>query len=147
MKHALRSVPVLLTIFFVVWGSSSASAQCTREGLKGFIEKYFAALEAHNASSLPLASTMKFTENGKELAVGKGFWETGGKPLLKRSLIDTQKCGTHTQAVMEENGRPILYGFRLKIDNEKITEIESIIAREKEFAFNAKGVLATKDQD
>ena len=101
----------------------------------------------HNASSLPLASNVKYTENGVELAVGAGFWQTAGKPLLRRGLVDTLKCGTHTQAVMQENGKPILYGFRLKVDNARITEIESIIAREKEFAFKVDGVLATKDQD
>jgi hypothetical protein len=43
--------------------------------------------------------------------------------------------------------RPILFANRLKTDNGKITEIETIIAREKDFAFNAQGVLQTKDQD
>jgi hypothetical protein len=43
--------------------------------------------------------------------------------------------------------RPILYGVRLKVENQKITEIESFVARETEFAFNAANVLETKDQD
>jgi hypothetical protein len=155
-------------------GIANAQTACTREALKGTIQKYFAALEAHNPSSLPLASNVKFTENGVEMAIGEGFWKTAGKPLLKRDLIDTLKCGTHSNVVMEEKyiapkvavpaakpmfpgmevklpadgtNRPILFGVRLKVENEKITEIETIVAREAEFAFNAAGVLATKDQD
>ena len=43
--------------------------------------------------------------------------------------------------------QPILFGVRLKVEIDKITEIETIVARETEFAFNAAAVLATKDQD
>jgi hypothetical protein len=177
MIHALRLMRLSGMICLAVLGCSlaaNAQSACTRDSLKGYIQKYFAALEAHNPSGLPLASNVKYTENGVELAVGKGFWETAGKTLLKRDLIDTQKCGTHSNVVIEEKyiapktaapapkamfpgmevklppdgtNRPILYGVRLKIENEKISEIETFVARETEFAFNAAGVLATKDQD
>jgi hypothetical protein len=179
MKSVFRLALLGGIICFVVLGSTVALAQSkgpaySREDLKGYIQKYFAALEAHNASGLPLASNVKYTENGVEVAVGQGFWQTAGKVLLKRDLIDTLKSGTHSQAVLEEKykapkiaapapkqmfpgmevklppdgtNRPILYGVRLKIENEKISEIETFIARETEFAFNAAGVLATKDQD
>jgi hypothetical protein len=164
--------------FFMAWGGNiAANAQsddtaCSREALKGFIDKHFAALEAHDPSGLPLASYVKYTENGVEKAIGEGFWQTAGKTLLRRDLIDTRQCGTHSNVVIEEKfdpatvgqpmalpgvkpkplpekgtPRPIMFGIRLKVENEKISEIETIIARESEFAFNADGQLATKDQD
>ncbi len=43
--------------------------------------------------------------------------------------------------------RPILFGVRLRVEGGRISEIESIIAREMEFAFDAEGALATKDQE
>ena len=43
--------------------------------------------------------------------------------------------------------RPILFGVRLRVENRKISEIETIIAREGDYIFNANGLLATKDQD
>jgi hypothetical protein len=184
MKSVLRFVTSWCAIFFVVWGSGAAAmaqssgAACARDTLKNITDQYFTALEAHNPSSLPLASTVKYTENGTEVKVGQGFWATAGKTLLKRTLIDTQKCGTHSNVVIEEKYtapktaapaakpaakaafpgmevklpadgaiRPILFGVRLKVENAKITEIETVIAREAEFAFKATGVLATKDQD
>lgn len=183
IRRVLR--PLLLicffvAVFFMAWGSNiTANAQsddkaCSRENLKGIVDKYFAALQAHDPSGLPLASNVKYTENGIEKAVGEGFWKTAGKALLKRDLIDTQKCGTHSNVVIEEKfdpatvgkpmmmgipgakpkplpeagtPRPILFGVRLKVENEKISEIETIIARENEFAFNVDGQLATKGQD
>ena len=43
--------------------------------------------------------------------------------------------------------RPILFANRLKVENGKITEIETIIARERDFAFSVEKELETKDQD
>jgi hypothetical protein len=172
-----RITPLLLAVAMIACFSlvsANAQSACTRDGLKGIIGQYFTALEAHNPSSLPLAAKVKFTENGVEMNVGEGFWKTAGKTLLKRDLLDTYKCGTHSNVVIEEKYtapktaapapksqfaslsakppadgviRPILYGVRLKVENQKITEIESFVARETEFAFNAANVLETKDQD
>jgi hypothetical protein len=152
MKSILRWALVGGAIWFLVLGSNTAAiAQssapaCTRESLKAVTDKFLTALEAHKPSSLPLASGVKYTENGKVVAVGEGFWKTAGKLTFKRGLIDTQKCGTHTQTIMEEDGKPMLYGVRLKINKEKISEIEAIIARGKE-VLDVKAILDTKDQD
>ena len=45
-------------------GTGGATTACTRELLKSTITAYFTALAAHNPSTLPLASNVKFTENG-----------------------------------------------------------------------------------
>jgi len=180
IRRVLRSLLLMSffgAIFFMAWGSNiKANAQsdtaCSRENLKGIVDKYFAAIQAHDPSGLPLASNVKYTENGKELAVGEGLWKSADKTLFRRDLIDTKKCGTHSNVMIEEKFdpatvgqpmalpgikpkpmpekgtlRPILFGVRLKVEDEKISEIETIIARESEFAFNPDGQLATKDQD
>ena len=122
------------------------SGECTRENLKTITDKFFAALEAHNPSSLPLASNVKYTENGITVAIGKGAWETAGKTTFKRGMVDVQKCGTHTQGIIEEDGKPMLYAVRLKIDEEKISEIEAIVVRGEQ-VLDVPAILATKDQD
>jgi hypothetical protein len=226
-----------LAVSFMAFGFTAVSkaqtggGSCSREDLTKITDKYFESIQQHNTSGLPVASTVKFTENGVLKDVGEGFWETAGKPLLKRTLIDSRKCVTATMAVMEEpfssetvgsasgggggfgggmmgggapggapkaapggapkaapggaskaarggapkafpggtpggaggglgamfagpatmpeegTVRPILFAARLKVDKGKITEIETIIARERDFAFNAESVLKTKDQD
>jgi hypothetical protein len=152
MKSVLQWALLGGAIWFSVLGDTAAAmAQssghvCTRDGLKAVTDKFFVALEAHNPSSLPLASGVKYTENGIVVAVGKGSWETAGKTTFKRGLVDTQKCGTHTQAIIEEGGKPMLYGVRLKIEEEKISEIEAIVVRGKE-VLDVKAILDTKDQD
>ncbi len=151
-------------------GAQTSRSDCSREALRGLVDQYFAALTAHDPSGLPLAPNVRSTENGVEVAVGKGLWQTAGKALLRRVLVDARRCGAHASAVLEEKFssatvgkanafsgtkplpaegtvRPILFGVRLRVEGESISEIESIIAREREFAFDAEGALATKDQD
>jgi hypothetical protein len=171
MNHRLRSLVTggLIALGGLApAGAQAAQADCSREALRGVVDQYFAALAAHDPSGLPLAPNVRSTENGVEVAVGKGLWQTAGKALLRRVLVDTRQCGTHASAVLEEKFsaaaigpanafsgkkplpaegavRPILFGVRLRVEGGKITEIESIVAREREFAFDADGVLATKD--
>ncbi|MEJ1964887.1 MAG: hypothetical protein WDO56_26480 [Gammaproteobacteria bacterium] len=127
---------------------TEATAACTRADLASTVDNYFKALAAHDPKAVPLASTVRFTENGEPIEPGEGFWKTAGQRVFARSALDTETCGTVTQAVIEENGRQILFGVRLKLDGgARISEIEHVIAREKEFAFKPQGVLDTRDQD
>ncbi len=85
----------------IVTLSASAEAQtCTRDDLKTFIARYFTAVEAHSMAALPTAPNLRVTENGVETRAGEGFFKTGGKVQFQRSLIDTARCGTLTEAVV-----------------------------------------------
>ena len=149
----LFRVPVIfgiVTLGLIPPAFSQSRTGCRREVLKEQTAQFLSALEAKKPASLPLSPDVKFTENGKEIAVGEGLWKTAGKILLQRTVVDTERCGTHTQAVLEENGKQIIYGVRLgfdKSDKKSISEIESFAAREGDFLFNPKGVLETKNQD
>lgn len=148
-QHVLGGVIWFLAIGAMTTVAARASeSACTRESLKAATEKFFTALEAHNPSGAPLAPGVKYTENGIEVPIGKGVWETAGKTIFTRGMVDVRKCGTHTQAVIEENGnpKPVLYGVRIKIDKEKISEIEAIVVRGEQ-VLDVPAILATKDQD
>ena len=176
MTHILRSLVaggLILLGGLPPAGAQTTPSGCSREALRGLVDRYFAALAAHEPAGLPLAPNVRSTENGVEVAVGKGLWQTAGKALMRRVLVDTRQCGVHASAVLEEpftsaavgpanpfSGkmalpaegavRPILFGVRLRVESGRIlriSEIESVIAREREFAFDAEGSLATKDQD
>jgi len=110
-------------------------------------DKYFATLDSHDSTRLQYTSGVKYTENGKQLKIGEGFWQTAGKVLLKRTFVDTRRFSTHTEAIIEENNGQVIYAGRLKFDCGKVCEIENIIARTRDFAFNPQGILDTTDQD
>src|SRR5262245_26819922 len=128
--------------------ATPANAACTRAQLSAIVDKDFKALAAHDVKAVPLASGVRFTENTKRIRPGEGFWKTAGKTVFTRSALDTETCGTVTQAVVEEQGRNIVFAVRLRLDgSNRIREIEHIIAREKDFSFAPQGVLDTRDHD
>ena len=152
MKRILRSVlfegVILISALGVNTAAIAQTGACTRENLRSITDKFFTALEAHNTSSVPLAANVRYTENGMEVPAGKGVWATAVKTIFKRGMVDTQKCGTHTQAILEEkeNPEPVLYGVRLQIEDNRISEIEAIVVRGKQ-VLDVPAILAAKDQD
>jgi hypothetical protein len=103
------------------------SAGCTRELLKATIDSYFKALTAHDPSTLPLADNVKFTEDGKPLKLGEaGLWKTAGALKHVHSALDTETCQSASQAVVPDGTMDIPVAVRLKLQNQKLTEIETI---------------------
>lgn len=146
-----RMIPGAVVWIFALGINTAAIAQtdaCTRENLRDITDQFFTALEAHDISSVPLAADVRYTENGMEVPAGKGVWETAVKTTFKRGMVDTQKCGTHTQAILEEkdNPKPVLYGARLKVEANRISEIEAIVVRGDQ-VLDVPAIMATEDQD
>ena len=57
-------------------------------------------------SALETTPNLRITQNGSEIKLGEGFFKTGGKSQFQRTLIDTERCGTLTQAVIDETPDP-----------------------------------------
>src|SRR6187397_1604391 len=94
-------------MFKTAFAATAAQAQtCTRDGLKAIVANYFKAVETHNMSALETAPNLRITQNGSEIKPGEGFFKTGGKSQFQRTLIDTERCGTLTQAVIDETPDP-----------------------------------------
>ena len=173
MTHMLRS---LVTGGLIALGglppagAQTSQSDCSREALRGLVDQYFAALAAHDPSGLPLAPNVRSTENGVEVAVGKGLWQTAGKALLRRVLVDTRQCGAHASAVLEEpftsaavgpanafsgkkplpaegTVRPILFGVRLRVEGGGSPRSSRSSPARGSSRSTRKGSLATKDQD
>src|SRR5438477_217089 len=77
---ALVGTIALISVAVVGWagGRPSPTDQnaCDRACLKGLIDRYLAALVAHDPSQVPTTSTVRFTENSKRLPLGDGAWKT-----------------------------------------------------------------------
>jgi hypothetical protein len=134
-------------------GGGSAARACTRDLLRTTITAYFTALAAHSASTLPLADTVKFTENGRAMTLGQeGLWRTAGAVKHSQSALDVEICGSATHAVVPEGNVDIPVGLRLKLQNQRITEIETIAVRAGDyrlggqtFASNTAAIIAAND--
>lgn len=131
-------------------GGGGDGSGCTRELLKGAVDAYFKALAAHSTSTLPLAENVKFTENGKASKPGEeGLWKTAGTLKYVHSALDTELCMSASEAVVPDGSTDVPVALRLKLQDQKITEIESIVARDGDYpALDADpaALVASNDQ-
>jgi hypothetical protein len=129
-----RGLTALLVTAALGWALAfQAGAQdgaCDRACLKGFVDDYFSALSARDFARLAVAENVKYTENGRVLALGEGFWKTAGKPLAYRDyLLDAESGGAAALTAFEEYTGTAQMFLRLKVMERRVTEIETIVAR------------------
>ena len=98
MKARTIVVKMAATVTAVVmaWlpaAESFASDVCDRTCLTGLVDKYLAALLAHDPGQLPLARVVRFTENGQELRLGDGLWGTATAPGKYRLYVADPEDG------------------------------------------------------
>jgi hypothetical protein len=105
---------------------------CDRACLNGFVDEFLSALVAHDPSRLPLGREVKYTENGQLLRLGDGFWGTASSlPTYKIYADDPQAGQVMFMGVLQENGVPVIFCARLKVELHQITEIETVISRKE----------------
>src|ERR1700733_8164412 len=49
---------------------------CNRACLENLMDRYLAAVVAHDPKRLPLSEDVKYTENDQAMDIGDGFWKT-----------------------------------------------------------------------
>ena len=76
-KHT-RATGLVFVIVLIscITAAQSPTAPCDRACLNGHMERYLAALVAHDPSKVAAGATVKFTENSKVLKLGEGAWKT-----------------------------------------------------------------------
>jgi hypothetical protein len=117
--------------------AKAAASGCDRACLDGFVDLYLDALAANDPARLPVTSTLQFTEDGQRLNPGEGLWNSAtGQGTYKFYMEDVQAGQVGFFGTMREAGQPVILALRLKIENRKIAEIETIVNREKDEAEN-----------
>jgi len=104
---------------------------CNRACLIGTADGYLAALVAHDPSRVKLAPDLKFVENTERLKAGEGLWKTASAAPSAFALHvpDPVSGQIGFIGMMEESGKPIQLGLRLKVENGAITEAEHLVVR------------------
>ena len=114
-------------------GGGAASVGCDRECLRGFVNQYLDAIAAHNPEALPVAASLKFTENNEVLELGEGMWQTFTRITdYRRDILDVREGVAVSFMVLEGEVSPILYVIRLKIEDQRVSEIETMTVRNRE---------------
>ena len=141
VRVRIRGSWVLLSWVLLGGIAAAQGGCCDRDCLTGIAEQYLDALVAKDPSKLPLANaTVKFTENGQRLRLGDGFWNSvSGRGTYKIHLPDTTLNQVATIITMREANAPVILVTRLKVDDRRISEIETMVSRSEN---GAKGFEA-----
>jgi hypothetical protein len=109
---------------------AASPSPCDRACLNGFVDQYLDAVVAHDPSRLPLTKLVKFTENGQKLELGDGFWRSATSKGSYKFYVDDVPAGqVGFEGTMQEAGQSVIVAVRLKIEDRKISEIETIVGR------------------
>jgi hypothetical protein len=110
--------------------AQAAGPSCDRACLEDLMNQYLDAMVAHDASRLPVTSTVKFTEDDVVLKFGDGLWGTASaRGAYKEYFDDPEEGQVAFFGTMKENGHGIALALRLKIENRRISEAESVVVR------------------
>jgi hypothetical protein len=106
-----------------------APVTCNRACLTQFIDAYYAALVAHDASALPQAASARITLNGKTVALANAFWDAARTVRWRFDIVNERLGDTGTQVVVvNEDGSETMEIVRLKVAQGAIAEMEIVRA-------------------
>ena len=126
--------------------AQNAPAGCDRECLRGKVTQLLHALVRHDVSGLPVAETLRVTEDAVEKplkAVGLVNTVTRLRGY-RQDVIDERAGVAGTHVIVEETGAPVLLVIRVKVVADTLTEIELVATRSRSegLIFNIDGLSA-----
>src|SRR5256885_1936001 len=142
---------VWLLVVCCAWAATASAAQsatsaCDRECLRGKVTQLLHALLKHDVSGLPVAGTLRVTEDAVEKPLAKvGLVGTVTRLRgFRQDIIDERAGVAGADVVVEETGAPVLLVVRLKVVADTLTEIELVATRGRAegLIFNIDGLSA-----
>jgi len=109
---------------------NAVSPDCDRACLYGILDQYLHALKDKAPSEAPWAKFVKNTENNVALHVGDGLWGTiTGLGDYNLRFADAESGEVGFFGVVEETKNTSPFALRLRIEDHKISEVETIVHR------------------
>ena len=125
------------------------AASCDRECLRGKVTQLLYALVKHDVSGLPVAPTLRVTEDAVEKPLASvGLVKTVTRLRgFRQDIIDERAGVAGAHVVVEESGAPVMLVVRLKVAADRLTEIELVATRNSKdgLIFNIDGLSAPSE--
>ncbi len=119
----IKSITFLVTMLI----GFQAHSNYSRAYLTEFIDSYFEALISNNPSELPLTNNTKITSNGDIMPLVQTFWENAESVIYRLDIVNTRLGDTGTEAIiLNTDGSKTMFMLRMKVQDDKIIEIETI---------------------
>jgi hypothetical protein len=128
-------IAVSALVMAIIPAAAQGRVLCDRACLGGLLDRYLEALIAHEPSRLPLARTIKFTENGQRLELGDGLWHTvTGKGSYRLDMADVDAGQAVLMGTIREADTSTIFVLRLGVVEQRIAEIETVVVRNQSAA-------------
>ena len=142
-----------LLLVVCAWAGTVIAQQpattCDRECLRGKVTQLLYAFLKHDMSKLPVADTLRVTEDAVEKPLARvGLVNTVTHLRgFRQDIIDERIGVAGAHVVVEESGAPVLLVVRLKVVADKLTEIELVATRSSAegLIFNIDGLSAPSE--
>jgi hypothetical protein len=148
----VQSLAVALATAASIWpiagrpAGAPQAASCDRACLASVADRYLEALVAHAPERLPLARDVRYTENGQVLDLHDGLWGTATALGTYRNEFEDSAGGqVIVFAVLHEHDYLDLIGTRLRMEQGKVTQIETIVSR-PQGSFGSRGAEALEER-
>ena len=138
MKHFPVNVLVCFSLFcgFSVCGDARAwDSASESKNLIAVMDRYLGLLVKNDPSGLAVAGDVRITENGYPIPLGNGLFQTAEEITYKQVMADPSTGQVMVFGVVKESVLLANFMVRLKVEKDKITEIETIVARKDEASF------------
>ncbi|MGB7310214.1 MAG: hypothetical protein WBC67_14245 [Candidatus Acidiferrales bacterium] len=128
---------IVLAAVLLAPAAAFAQVSCTRDGLQAATHLYLDAQTKGDTSGLPLATGLAYIENMQVVDIKTGVIQKPLKIDFHRTLIDPATCQTFTEVIVTDKTHPYVLGTRLRVNHDKIVEIESMVTQQGDWLFNA----------
>jgi hypothetical protein len=148
-----RNTILGLLLISCALGTKTEAAQpaptCDRECLRGKVTQVLHAMLKHDVSGLPVADTLRVTEDAIEKPLAKvGLFNTVTRLRgYRQDIIDERAGMAGAHVMVEESGAPVMLVLRLKVARDRLTEIELVATRSRAdgLIFNIDGLSAPSE--
>jgi hypothetical protein len=134
-------IGMALTSVLLAPAASVAQISCSRDGLQRAVDLYVDAQTKGDTSGLPLAAGLGYWENIARADINAGVIKTAMKIDHHRSFLDPSTCQTFTEVIVTNQEKPYVLATRLRVNRDKIAEIEILWTTTGYWLFNAEAYL------
>ncbi|MBK9253515.1 MAG: hypothetical protein IPM70_17325 [Proteobacteria bacterium] len=146
MKKQLLGLLLLVACIGGASAAQPAAASCDRECLRSHVTQILWSLVKHDVSKLPVADTLRVTEDAvekplKDVALIRSVTALQG---YRQDFIDERMGMAGAHVMVEESGAPIMLVVRIKVVGNQLTELELVPTRSRTegLIFNLDGLKA-----
>ncbi|HEX7235858.1 MAG TPA: hypothetical protein VF405_02780, partial [Gammaproteobacteria bacterium] len=141
MRRLVLFVVALSAAGLVPAVAAAQQISCVRGGLQRAVNLYVEAQTKGDTSGLPLANAVGYIENMERADINAGVIKKALKIDHHRSLLDEATCQTFTEVIVTDAANPYVLGTRMRINHDKIVEIEILWTTTGYWLFNAENYL------